>query len=228
MLVCCDNEGCIVDAKGRPFDLPALMELVGTIGASPSGFTICTGRSVPYVEAMVQMMNLLDSDTECVCEGGAVLYSPRTDRYEVLAESVDIEAVRIHLPSDGYREELGKIASYSIYPEPPYTVELLYELVASAGLAGVNITRSVAAVDITAIGVDKTFGIQRILERRGMPWQDVLAIGDSWNDLPMLHSAGRSACPANASYEVKAVVDYVSPYSSTEGVSDILRWSGIP
>jgi hypothetical protein len=51
VLVCCDNEGCIVDAKGQPFDLPALHDLAADIAAFPGAFTICTGRGVPYVEA---------------------------------------------------------------------------------------------------------------------------------------------------------------------------------
>jgi len=34
---------------------------------------------------------------------------------------------------------------------------------------------------------------------------------------------GRSAAPANAADEVKARVDYVSPYEDGDGVVDILR-----
>ncbi|TCO45853.1 HAD family hydrolase [Actinocrispum wychmicini] len=226
VLVFCDNEGCIVEGKGAPFDLPAMMELAKMIKASSLEFSICTGRPVPYIEAITQMLHLLDSKTEFVCEAGAVLYDPQTDHYEVLSDRVDVTTIRSLLPPAGYREELGKIASYSVYPESPYTVERLYELLISAGLSGVNLTRSVAAVDITAAGVDKAFGIEVILERRGMDWTGVLAIGDSWNDLPMLRLAGRSACPANATWEVKAVVDYVSPYPATAGVVDILRWAG--
>jgi hydroxymethylpyrimidine pyrophosphatase-like HAD family hydrolase len=228
VLLCCDNEGCIVDAKGRPFDLPALAELAAAIERSPLTFTICTGRSVPYVEAMVQVLGLVGSDVACVCEGGGVLYSPISDRYEVLAAPVDEESVRAVLPAGGYREELGKVVGFSVYPEPGFTVDLLYELVMAGGLDRVNITRSVAAVDITPAGVDKTFGIDHLLKRQGADWSDVVAVGDSWNDLPMLRRAGLSACPANSIPEVKAIVDYVSPFPATRGVTDILRWAATP
>jgi hydroxymethylpyrimidine pyrophosphatase-like HAD family hydrolase len=225
MLVCCDNEGCIVDAKGRPFDLPALAELVATIHDSGWAFTICTGRSVPYVEAMVQLLNLLDSAAYCVCEGGSVLYAPRTDRYEALVDPVDADAIRAILPAGGYREELGKVVSYSAYPEPGYTVEALYDLVMSHNLGTADVTRSVAAVDVTPKGVDKSFGMGRMLDRLDAAWSEVLGIGDSWNDLPMLDAAGLAACPANAVPEVRAMVDYASPYEATRGVTDILRWA---
>ena len=123
MLVCCDNEGCIVDAKGQRFDLPALHDLAADIAAYPGAFTICTGRAVPYVEAMVQVLDLVDAATPCVCEGGGVLYTPCDDRYEAIAGRVDYDAIRALLPVGSYREEPGKVACYTAYPEPGYTVE---------------------------------------------------------------------------------------------------------
>jgi hydroxymethylpyrimidine pyrophosphatase-like HAD family hydrolase len=69
------------------------------------------------------------------------------------------------------------------------------------------------------------YGVSALIDRTGSDWAGVLAIGDSWNDLPMLRAAGLSACPANAVPEVKAAVDYVSPLAATRGVADILRWA---
>lgn len=225
MLVCCDNEGCIVAAKGQRFDLPALHDLAADIAAFPGAFTICTGRGVPYVEAMVQVLDLVDELTPCVCEGGAVLYVPREDRYEVIAGRVDPDKVRALLPVGSYREELGKVACYTAYPKSGYTVSDLYALVTAGRLPGVEVTRSIASVDVTPDGVNKMYGVRALLDRIGSDWPDVLAIGDSWNDLPMLGAARLSACPANAVPEVKAVVDYVSPLPATRGVADILRWA---
>ena len=225
MLVCCDNEGCIVDAKGQRFDLPALQDLAAGIADFPGAFTICTGRAVPYVEAMVQVLDLTASVTPCVCEGGGVFYTPCEDRYEAIAGRVDGDAIRALLPVGAYREELGKVACYTVYPEPGYTVDDLYALVTARLPSGVEVNRSIASVDVTPAGVDKMYGIRALLDRVGSEWADVVAIGDSWNDLPMLRAAGLSACPANAVPEVKAIVDYVSPLTATRGVADILRWA---
>lgn len=225
MLVCCDNEGCIVDAKGQRFDLLALHDLAVDIAAFPGVFTICTGRAVPYVEAMVQVLGLIDSATPCVCEGGCVLYMPREDRYETIAGRVDHDALRALLPVGSYREELGKVACYTAYPESGYTVDDLYDLVMAGRVPGVEVNRSIASVDVTPEGVDKMSGVRALLDWTRCDWRDVLAIGDSWNDLPMLRAARLSACPANAVPEVKAAVDYVSPLRATRGVGDILRWA---
>jgi hydroxymethylpyrimidine pyrophosphatase-like HAD family hydrolase len=226
VLVCCDNEGCIVGAKGLPFDLPAMIELERAVREGGWRFSICTGRSVPYVEAMVQLLDLLAASVPMVCEGGAVLYDPRQDRYRRLVEPVNRNAVLASFRPGTFREELGKVVSCSVYPEPGSTVEELYAQVLSVDLAHVLITRSIAAVDVTPAGVDKVFGITAMLDEAETDWTEVLAIGDSWNDLGMLARAGRSACPANAVPEVKAVVDYCSPYPATRGVVDILYWAG--
>jgi HAD superfamily hydrolase (TIGR01484 family) len=59
--------------------------------------------------------------------------------------------------------------------------------------------------------------------------EDVLAVGDHHNDIPMLDgsAAAMVACPANAVGEVKDAVrsagGYVSPYSWGEGVADAIR-----
>lgn len=225
MLVCCDNEGCIVDAKGQRFDLSALYDLAADIAIFPGPFTICTGRAVPYVEAMVQVLGIVDAVTPCVCEGGGVLYTPCDDRYEAIAGQVDRDAIRALLPAGSYREEPGKVVCYTAYPEPGYTVDDLYALVTAGRLSAVEVNRSIASVDVTPEGVDKMYGVRALLDRTGSDWPGVLAIGDSWNDLPMLRAAGLSACPANAVPEVKAVVDYVSPLAATRGVADILRWA---
>lgn len=225
MLVCCDNEGCIVDAKGQQFDLQALYDLAAAIASFPGTFTLCTGRAVPYVEAMVQVLGLVDAETPCVCEGGGVFYLPQEDRYELLTGAVQADVVRAHLPAGSYREELGKLTCYTAYPEPGYTVNELFELILAGELTGVEINRSTASVDVTPAGVDKMYGVQRLLERTGTAWSDVLAIGDSWNDLPIIQAARLSACPVNAIPEVRAAVDYVSPLPATRGVVDILRWA---
>ena len=62
-----------------------------------------------------------------------------------------------------------------------------------------------------------------------VPRDDVLAVGDHQNDIPMLDgsAAAMVACPANAVEEVKQAVraagGYVSPFAWGEGVADAIR-----
>ena len=224
----CDNEGCILPGKGLPFPLLELQQLQSFIEKhNLIEFGICTGRSVPYVEAMVQVLNLLDSNFPCICEGGALLYWPIRDRWELITDlSINLNSENsIHDFLEGYNfhMEPGKLICQSLYPDRPTTVDELYKAsLKSIDLNLHNISMSVAAVDITPLGINKHFAVKEVCRRLGVSLQELLYIGDALNDLEILKSAGYSGCPQNSSDEVKSVVDYVANTDSTLGVLEIL------
>jgi hydroxymethylpyrimidine pyrophosphatase-like HAD family hydrolase len=57
----------------------------------------------------------------------------------------------------------------------------------------------------------------------GLKRSEVLAIGDSKNDIEMLVAAGSSAVPSNADEEAKMVASYVASKPSGEGFMEIIR-----
>jgi hydroxymethylpyrimidine pyrophosphatase-like HAD family hydrolase len=223
----CDNEGCILPGKGLPFPLMELNELRSFLEEHSSvKFGICTGRSIPFVEAMVQVLNLLQSTLPCICEGGATLYWPANDRWEKISDfPVKDRNILFHAVEGlNYREEPGKVICLSLYPDPPTTVNDLYEaFIKSIEPNLVHITKSEAAVDITPAGIDKSYGVKAVCRRLNISLDEILYIGDERNDLVMLELAGYSGCPSNASAEVKNVADFVASHPSTRGVLEILR-----
>jgi hydroxymethylpyrimidine pyrophosphatase-like HAD family hydrolase len=225
-LVVVDNEGCFIPAKGRPIPTAPIERLRSFLHVHTEiHLTFCTGRSVPYMEAMVQLAGLVESPIPVICEGGAVVYWPARDRWEVITSAVADREILGALPPNSYRLEPGKIVCVSVYPEPPQTVASILSLLAtSANAAHFSITPSVAAVDITPHGIDKGFGLRRLVEITHIPLANILCIGDATNDLPMMSIAGYAACPANANQEVKDLASYVSPRSHTDGVLDILHY----
>ena len=66
------------------------------------------------------------------------------------------------------------------------------------------------AGEITPANVTKAAGILSILEKSGHEIADVIAIGDSDNDIDMLKLAGRGIAMGNGNDAVKAVADYVT------------------
>lgn len=77
--------------------------------------------------------------------------------------------------------------------------------------------------------IHKGSSLGELMRLLGVPREQVLAIGDHHNDIPMLDgsSAGLVACPSNAVSEVKEVVrasgGYISPLPWGEGVADAIR-----
>jgi N-acylneuraminate cytidylyltransferase len=64
---------------------------------------------------------------------------------------------------------------------------------------------------------DKGAGLSAWLSAQGLTWPEVLFVGNDVNDLPALRRAGLSACPADATPEVRATVDWVIPAPGGRG-----------
>jgi hydroxymethylpyrimidine pyrophosphatase-like HAD family hydrolase len=63
--------------------------------------------------------------------------------------------------------------------------------------------RDLSIVDILPAGCSKASALQRLADLRGISTQEILAIGDNWNDLPMLRLAGSAVLMGNAPEDLK-------------------------
>lgn len=64
--------------------------------------------------------------------------------------------------------------------------------------------RDLCLYDVLNFGCSKGHAVERWAIHRGIPREEVMAIGDNYNDLEMLHFAGVPVVMANASAEMKA------------------------
>ncbi|MDR2146125.1 MAG: Cof-type HAD-IIB family hydrolase [Tannerella sp.] len=81
--------------------------------------------------------------------------------------------------------------------------------------------------DITVKGVDKSVGIQKIIEYIGLSKDEVMAIGDGGNDISMIQYAGVGVAMGNGGEEVKLAADYVTATVDEDGVGQALRRFGV-
>ncbi len=65
--------------------------------------------------------------------------------------------------------------------------------------------RDLSIVDILPAGCSKGSALLRLAEDRGVKAEEILAIGDNWNDVSMLEVAGRAVLMGNAPDDLKAV-----------------------
>ena len=75
------------------------------------------------------------------------------------------------------------------------------------------------AVDFTLAGVDKASGIARVGQTLGVNPTNMVAVGDSYNDLPMLKACGFSVAMGNAPPEVKDAAEFVAPSVAEDGLA---------
>lgn len=65
-------------------------------------------------------------------------------------------------------------------------------------------------VDINPPGVGKGSGVRRLAELRGWRMENILAMGDNYNDRTMLEAVGMSAVPASGEEEIRAIAGFVT------------------
>ena len=73
--------------------------------------------------------------------------------------------------------------------------------------------RDLCILDILPAGSSKASALLHLAELRGVDASEILAIGDNWNDVPMLQAAGRAAVMANAPAELRALAKERSGFS---------------
>ena len=101
------------------------------------------------------------------------------------------------------------------------TVNQIRRALEERGIHNVEITDSGFAIHIAPQGVNKAFGIQKLVEIMNIPLENVLAVGDGDNDAEMLEIAGVSACPANASKKIKEIADIVLSKENGDGFYEL-------
>jgi Cof subfamily protein (haloacid dehalogenase superfamily) len=108
------------------------------------------------------------------------------------------------------------------HPERPFA-ELVERVRAVAGEDAVVTWSGVGLAEVSAAGVTKAFALEWVCRRLGVTPDQVVALGDMPNDLPMLVWAGRSVAVANADAEVVATADEVTAANTDDGVAIILE-----
>lgn len=78
-------------------------------------------------------------------------------------------------------------------------------------------------IEAMALDVSKGGALKRLIEMLNIEFKDVIAIGDSENDLSMLNIAGLSIAMANGSDEIKKKVDYITDSNDNDGVAKAIE-----
>lgn len=89
----------------------------------------------------------------------------------------------------------------------------------------VTVTESgVGILEVCPVGVDKAAGLQVVLDRFDIDWDDVLVFGDATNDLPMMRSAGHAVAMPHARERVREAADEIAPAGNDDdGVAQYIE-----
>ena len=79
------------------------------------------------------------------------------------------------------------------------------------------------AIDILQDGMHKAWGLQQLMAKWQIHSSEIMAFGDSENDIEMLELAGISYAMENGDEWVKKVADYLAPANTDAGVLQVLE-----
>jgi HAD superfamily hydrolase (TIGR01484 family) len=78
-------------------------------------------------------------------------------------------------------------------------------------------------IELNPLGIHKASGIRQMCEIIGCTMDEVVAMGDSMNDMAMILDAGLGVAMGNAQEVVKQAADIVAPTNEEDGVGFIIR-----
>ncbi len=151
---------------------------------------------------------------------GKIIAHSDTDPYiTVDAKGCDIP---ICVPGDFHREVNFPVNKCILTGEPEHLAKL--EKKAAKDFEGrLSVYRSEEFyLEMMPLGVDKAYGMAKLLERLGYSRSQMVCCGDGFNDLPMIVYAGLGVAMGNAPDALKEKADYVAPSCDEDGLVDVI------
>ncbi len=212
-----DIDATITD-KHRRIDTGAI-ELIRVIDSKNSPVILASGNAYPVVMYLAKFIGL---DNPIVAENGGVVAWEKKGILDVLGDRGKLDKFMKDifsnyqvstLPSDAWR-----MSEYVLKRNMDFEI-----LNKEARMNGFKAEDTNFAYHISQIHVNKLRGVEKALGILDIPLENVLAIGDSHNDVDMIKSCGIGAAVNNAVNEAKQVADYISDENWGGGFQDIIK-----
>jgi len=78
-------------------------------------------------------------------------------------------------------------------------------------------------IELNPQGISKASGLEQVCKLLGIGMDEIVACGDSLNDLAMIQAAGLGVAMGNAQESVKRAADAVAPSNDEDGIAYVIR-----
>lgn len=204
-----------------------------------------SGKHAWYIQGGLVWSGLLEQNTLIVAENGGIVYDPLTRKTIIADKHIDdVKLLRnifynLYKKKEGYLNFAGltvweepKESLFCLYPEFTKDVSrlssILGEIIEINNLKLYRVENP-DSVDILQEGVNKATGIEQLCKWLNIKISEVIAVGDSFNDMEMLEAVGFGVTLGNAKDQIKQLVKnkgkngYISEYECGKGVLDFVN-----
>lgn len=129
-----------------------------------------------------------------------------------------------------YWDRRDLVSKISVYSENMEKIDALEKYISddfSYNLVFSDVENNIYINEITAANINKSYGINKVLEYYRASFKDSIAIGDSSNDIEMLQDAGVGIAMGNAQVEVKDIADYITTDILDDGLYNAFEKFGL-
>jgi len=245
-LVMADVDGVLI-APGANGNLPASERLIRAVSrAKEKGiiFSVATARSLDKISGLIKSLKL---NSLIILDNGASIYDCMVKTY-IFNSFIPPNSVRNIIKTlkefpfkfylDGLNKRLEykpnvpvrlneviKIVILDIAPrEAQQVFEEVYKnknLKVTKSVSGVNPVKE--SIHITNFDASKEKALKRVADLSGVHLDEVMTIGDSYNDYYLMNTSGFKVAVENAVPEILAIADYIAPPYDKDGVAHVLE-----
>lgn len=214
----------VAAATGRSFDM--VQEILAEMGTkdAPGEYSICFNGAAIYENSSARPLHYQALSYEQILEARAI-----SDRYDLCFLAFTLDRIYMYHPSQSEIErKTRQKAAFSIETDMSLlkdakvvklalqsdVEEQLYAIgkKEAARFDALNIEVSYSSgrfLECTCKGVSKGSALHWLCDHLQMTTDEVMAIGDNFNDLEMIRAAGIGVAVANAPEEIRAAADIV-------------------
>lgn len=245
-----DVDGTLVAAGSHPVTRASERVIRAVQTAQERGvlFSLASARSFKWVCGLIESLNI---KAPLILDNGARIYDTRVGKY-IFEKYIDDAKVKeiitcaknlsiiLHIV-DVYKGEerrfdydfsnppsLGEVVKTMVLQISAAEAEKLYK--ALMEIRDIQVTKSISnhdpeleSVHVTNAGATKVQALQWTLVHEKLQKEDVIGIGDSYNDKEFLKRCGLKVAMGNSVPEIKAVADYIAPSFEEDGVADVIE-----
>lgn len=245
-IVVADVDGTLIAPGGENSEniSPRLINAVKETQKRGVVFSLATARSLDRLVGLVKKLKL---NSPIILDNGARIYDCLVEKYiynsfipqknigdilSVLKQfnyTIYIDDVKIrnvyHAGNPQNYTDVVKIVILHVSPREAQeifeTVSRNRELQVTKSVSGENPVKE--SIHITSFEAAKEKALKRIADLLGVNMQEVLTIGDSYNDLFIMKASGFKVAMGNSVPEIKAIADYIAPGFNEDGVAHVLE-----
>lgn len=228
-----DLDGCVTDPFITPdweaFTTLRELNLKSYNDELIPSLSICTGRPMPYAEAMAQVLGIR---LPFIFESGGGMYDVTQNKLtwtpalteEIREQVQEIKAwAKEHLIEKypGCIPEFAKFTDIGIIHQETPVVDEIFEASVEhiqSGYEAFEVHKTEVSVNIILRKANKGSGIRMLCDELGFGLDEVAYIGDSSGDVPGLNIVGFPFAPVNAAPLTKDAAQVVTEGESTAGV----------